>query len=278
MSLTISAARSAAMASAGTTNNPILAYDTILTAGTTALDAGTADVDLPVANAFSGTTFDYASITPASGAVEISKNYASNRLATFAGIVGHNLGTIGGSVAFESSSDGGFSWDDCGCGTISPTDDKPIGMYFNQLAKVDYRFNFTGLSTNVLRVAVLWAGRVITVPIRAYQGVAPILAPNNVSLQSSVSVGGNLLGSSVVSRGSSFGLNFDNVDETFVRGDLAEMIPVFNEGNPIWIAWRPTKYAEDLHYCWRDGDVIQPTNAGPRDLMSFSLNVRVFEG
>jgi hypothetical protein len=99
-----------------------------------------------------------------------------------------------------------------------------------------------------------------------YQGFSPVIVPTEVQLQSNVSVGGNLMGSSVVMEGSTLTAELRNVDPAFIRGAaFKDFMQSFNRGKPFYFSWRPTKYPEDVHYCWRDGAVIRPDNAGPRD-------------
>ena len=160
-----------------------------------------------------------------------------------------------------------------------PTDDRPIGWYFDVRQSAGWRWRFTNVGAlQSVAVGVAWVGQVMTMPRPFYQGYAPIIRPTEVELQSNVSAGGHLLGSSVVKRGSSLQMDFANIDPTFVRGDTFKgFMTHFNEGKGAFTAWRPTKYPDDLHYFWRDGPTIRPMNSGPKDLMSLSIAGRVHE-
>lgn len=160
-----------------------------------------------------------------------------------------------------------------------PTDDKPIGWYFEQQSSFGWRWRFTNVGvSDVVSVGVAFVGGVLTMDRPLYQGYAPIIRPTEVELQSNVSAGGHLLGSSVVKRGSRLKMDFANLAASFVRGSgFTGFMDHFNAGNGSFVAWRPSKYPDDLHYFWRDGSTIRPVNSGPRDLMGLTIEGRVLE-
>jgi hypothetical protein len=143
-----------------------------------------------------------------------------------------------------------------------------------------WRFRFTSLTAgDLLSVGVAFMGSEIVIPRRFYQGFSPVLTPTEVELQSNVSVGANLMGSSIVDRGSTVSASFANIPATFIRGtDWLAFQRAFGEGKGFFFGWRPSKYPADVHYCWREGAVIRPTNSGPRDLMSFEFAARAYNG
>jgi hypothetical protein len=140
-----------------------------------------------------------------------------------------------------------------------------------------WRFSFTGLASMAeLSVGVAFLGNDLIIPRRMYQGFAPVITPTEVELQSNVSVGNELLGSSVIGRGSMLSAAVQNVPENFIRGGSWKSFQRhFNDGGGFFFAWRPRKYVNDLHYCWRNGGTLRPVNSGPRDLMSFEMSAQV---
>lgn len=164
---------------------------------------------------------------------------------------------------------------------IIPASDEPVAWYFSDKTTIRFRFRIfsTAGASGVVNVGVAFVGAVMTMDRPIYQGYGPIIRPTEVELQSNISAGGNLLGSSVVKRGSRLQMDFNNIDDSFVRGDdFTGFIEHFNEGNPAFVAWRPTKYPDDIHYFWRDGATIRPANSGPNALMSLTIEGRVYEG
>lgn len=272
-----SATRQATLDAAGEENNPFVAWDNLGAAGTL---GGTAVLtDGARANAFTGTTYDYWLPNVSGTSATLSVQFGAATSISFAGIAAHNLSDLGASVALEHSPDG-VTWTDAGYGAATPADNDAIAFRIAATSRGYWRFNVTGLSAaDPLYFGVAFLGDDLIFPRRFYQGFAPVIEPTEVQLQSNVSVGGNLLGSSVVSEGSTLSAAFQNVPASFVRDDdFRSFMRAFNRGTPFFFGWRPDKYAQDVHYCWRDGAVIRPDNAGPLDYMSVAMEARVYHG
>jgi len=272
-----SAARDISLVNEGVQNNPFAAWENKAAGktygGTTALAAG------PAANAFAPGTYNYwlPDVTTTSATLTVDMGAAVS--ARFMALEAHNVGTLGATVAAQHSPDG-TTWTDCGAGSATPDDDRALAWRLADISRRYWRWSFTGLTSgDPLAVGVAFIGEDMVFPRRFYQGFAPVITPTEVQLQSSVSVGGNLLGSTVVVSGSTMQASFQNIPAAFVRGDdFKSMMRAFNRGFPMFFAWRPLKYGQDLHYIWRDGATIRPDNAGPRDLMAFGIEARVYEG
>jgi hypothetical protein len=161
-----------------------------------------------------------------------------------------------------------------------PADGDSIGWQLAGAASTTWRLRVINVdSSDTVAIGVAYIGTYMTVERRIYQGFAPVLTSTEVSLQSNVSAGGNLLGSSVVQQGSRISVAFSNLSESFVRGAnwLAFQFR-FNRGYGSFFAWRPAKYPEDIHYMWRDGGTLRPVNSGPQALMSAQIDARVYDG
>lgn len=274
-----SAARTAELAAVKQTENPFAAWNNVAATATLSGTAVLTDGDR--SNAVSGTTFDYwlPDVTGTAAQFRITMGAAATL--SCIGFAVHNLGTLGGSVKVERSTDSGATWSstDLG-GTHTPTDDSPIVFRIatTGLDAAAWRLNFTGLTAgDPLFVGVMFFGNEMVFPRRFYSGFAPAVAPTEVQLQSNVSVGGNLLGSSIIAQGSTLTASFQNVDPDFVRGDMLPFIPHFNAGKGFLFGWRPATYPQDVHYCWRDGATLRPANSGVVDFMAFDMPMRAFE-
>lgn len=270
-----SIARSIALVDYGLKNNPFVAYDNLAATGTlsgTATLAGGAAV-----NAVSAGT--YSSWLPnISGTTAIFQvSFAAAKTINFAAIAAHNLGTLGGSVAVQYSADN-VTWADGGCGVVTPTDNTPMAFRMADISARYWQFSFSGLTAAApLYVSVAFLGLDLIFPRRFYQGFSPVVSPTEVQLQSNVSVGGNLMGSSVITEGSTLKAPFRLIPPAFVRVDMAAFTPYFNRGGGFFFGWRAFDFAADVHYCWRDGATLRPSIDGPRDFMGFELNMRVHE-
>lgn len=273
MTVLIGPNKAAELATNGTSNNPIVLWESL--SGTLSTTAGT-EVESAALSA-TGTTYDAWVVTPSGGGnAFLQMVFASAQTLNAVAIAAHNLGTVGGSVKVQYSTDSGASWVDTEAGSKFAFDNQAILFYFDEVSADYWRIRISTVTENV-EVAVAYWGTVMTIPRRFYQGYTPPITPTNVMLQSNVSQGGNLLGAAVTRKGSSASATVQNVEPTFIRGnDFKGFMNHFNNGNGSFWAWRPTKYG-DLFYCWRDGNTIAPTNSGPRDLMSFEMNMRFYD-
>lgn len=277
MAILISAVRGIELVSQGYLNNPFVAWENLGAAatlsGTTPITGGER------ANAVSGSTYDKWRAVEVSGGAVLTFDFGSAVNISFAALVGHNVGTLGASVQVRNSADD-IIYKDAGCGNASPDDNKPI--VFRMAAGGDaeryWQFRFTSIpSTETIVAAVAFMGHETIIPRRFYQGFAPVLTDTEVQLQSNVSIGNELLGSSVITRGSRLAAEISNVDASFIRSaDWLSFQSSFGEGKGFFFGWRPDKYPEDVHYCAREGDVIRPNNTGPRDLMNINFSARVY--
>lgn len=271
-------ARATALSASSEENNPFFAHEN---AGASATFGGTAALtDGAAANAFAGTTNDYwlPDVTGTTAALQMQFTAAGTY--SFAAIAAHNLADLAATVSVQNSSDG-VTWADAGAGTVTPADNGPIvwRMVTSGNDATFWRFYITGLLIgDPLYIGTAFLGDDLVMPRRFYQGFSPVLQPTEIALQSNVSEGGNYIGSSVVRRGSTLQADFTYLDPSFVRGTgFAAFMTSFNTGQPFFFGWRPDKYAEDVHYCWRTGGGIRPENTGPRDLMGLQIGARVYE-
>lgn len=279
MTIATDPVRLAQLVAAKQENFPIIAFanqaDTATLGGTAVLADGARE------NAILGSTYSYWLPNVTSTAATLRFTFPSARTISCAAIAAHNIGTLGATVNVRRSTDGGTIWADAGAGSVTPTDDSPIlwRMLTSGNDAADWEFRITGLTAgDPLYIAVAFMGSLIAVPTRIYAGYSPVVRPTEVALQSNVSVGGNLLGSSIISTGSRISAQFDLVEQAFGRGNLRNFMPHFNAGKGFFFGWRPNAHPDDVHYCWREGEALRFTNMGVLDFIQFGLNMRVYEG
>lgn len=271
MTITTLAARASQLSAVGTENNPFVTGAPF--EGTYSTGIGT-EVQ-SASNAYTGTTFDQWTATPATGSASWEVDFGSAVAPTFFAMAAHNAQSVGASVRIEHSSDGSI-WSMLHSET--PTDNQAIGWRLSGNTSARYwRLRFTDL-TGDISVGVIWIGTEIILPQRFYQGYRPPLTPTAVDLTTNVSEGAELLGTAYVERGSSFQANVMHLDPTFLRGaNWLAFQRRWNRGGGSFWAWRPTKYG-DLFYAWRDqgSAPIAPTNEGPKDLMALNIAGRLY--
>lgn len=271
-------ARAADLAANGEENNPFVAFEN---AGASATLSGTATLtDGAATNAFTGTTYDYWLPNVTGTTAELEMQFGADASYSFAGIAAHNLSDYGATVSVQNSADG-ITWADAGAGTVTPADNAPIVWRMAAAGNdADYwRFYITGLTaSDPIYIGVAFLGNDLVMQRRFYQGYAPVLQPTEVTIQSNVSEGGNYVGSSVVRRGSTLQAQFNHLSPSFVRGtDFQAFQTAFNTAQPFFFGWRPQKYPEDVHYCWRTGNAIRPENTGPNEFMGCQFSARAYD-
>jgi len=268
-------ARNIELANFGYQNNPFVAWQNL---GAAATLGGTSVVTGgDRANAVSGSTYDKWRPNVTGTTAVLSFDLGTATAITFAAIAAHNASDFGATVSLQRSSDNS-TWTAILSNT--PADNKVIG--FRRSASNGayryWRFVFSDLTAgDDLSVGVAFLGDDLVIPRRMYQGFSPVLTPTEVQLQSNVSVGANLLGSSVISRGSTVAVDISNIVPAFIRSaEWLAFQSAFGEGKGFFFAWRPLKYPEDIYYCARDGGVIRPENSGPLDWMNIKFSARVY--
>lgn len=256
-------------------NNPFVAWSntgaTAVLGGTSVLTGGDR------ANAITGSTYDKWRPDVSGTQAALSFDFTTATSVTFAAVASHNAFDFGATLELQHSTDNA-TW--ATALTNTPADNKPIAF---RLSLDDgsyryWRFLFSGMTAgDLLSVGVAFMGADLIIPRRTYQGFAPVLTPTEVQLQSNVSVGAHLLGSSVISRGSTISADISNIIPGFIRSaDWLDFQTAFGEGKGFFFAWRPLTYAGDIYYCARDGAVIRPENTGPLDFMNIKFSARVY--
>jgi hypothetical protein len=273
MTIWIQTAKAGDLTTAGTSDNPIIAYNNLGSAGTWSTSVGT-EV-LSAAYAATGTTYDQWTATPnGSNNATLQVDLGGATDIDLVAIAAHNVFTRGASIRVDSSPDAA-TWTLRGA-TQTPTDNQAIAWYFQTVSARYWRFAVTNATGGNVYIGVAFVGGVLTMPQRVYQGYTPPLSQTLVDLQSNVSEGGHLLGSAIVRKSSSASVGLRLLKPDFVRGLWLPFQRHFNEGKGFFWAWRPTKYG-DLHYAWRGGEVIAPSNSGPKEYMETGMEMRLYD-
>lgn len=273
MTIAVASARASALASSDESNNPFFTGAGLT--GTASTGIGTQV--LSAANAFSGTTYDTWTATPdGSNEATLQLVLAGNQSPTFGAIASHNMSDVGATVRLQYSTNSGTTWTDAGAGPVTPTDNQAIGFRITGITADYWRIYITSATGNV-SIGVFWLGSEIIMPQRIYAGYRPPITPTETVMEANESEGAHLLGTRVIRRSSTAQASFTHLTPAFVRGATWTAFQKrFNDGYGTFWAWRPTKYG-DLHYGWRNGGPIAPTNSGPKDYMSLDVSMRLYD-
>lgn len=183
----------------------------------------------------------------------------------YIGIASHTIGTDGATVTFSYHD--GSDWVDIK--TVSPSDNSPIILLFNEIETDQIRISLTGTANPA--VGVVYAGKILVSQRRIYQGHTPITLGKRTTIRPQRSEGGQWLGRSIVREGAETSISLSNLTADWVR----EYFKPFMDSAikyPFFFAWRGEKFPEEVAYCWTDQDIV-PSNSGPRDFMSVSFAV-----
>jgi len=107
------------------------------------------------------------------------------------GIAGHNLGTVGAEVAFQSSDTGAWAGEETTVATASPTDDEPIMASFTSASARYWRLKLTSMGA-AAEIGVLCAGARMDFP--EYPDAPLHYLTESTEATEGISKGGHLLG------------------------------------------------------------------------------------
>ena len=138
---------------------------------------------------------------------------------------------------------------------------------FEEVEAARWRVRLSG-SGDPPKVADVTIGNTLRLERRIYQG----FTPNKFAIATEYAVNrsrnGQRLGATVVREGITNSVTVDNLSGDWVHENMPPLIEHIRRTLPVYFAWRPLDFPDDVIFCWGDGDV-RPTNTGPRDLMSF---------
>lgn len=183
-------------------------------------------------------------------------------------IASHNLGTSGAALVVEHSPDG-TTWTEALPERI-PGDNTPLAFLFDEVEALYMRIRITS-AQSIPRLGVIMAGKALAMERPIYQGHSPITLSRQTEIRPSRSEGGQWLGRSVIRRGFGTAYDWKNLSASWYREFFDPFVQAA-QVQPFGIAWRPATYPSEVAYAWTEGD-IQPSNSGPRDLMSVGFSV-----
>ena len=263
------------LALAKVSQHPLIAWDNM--AARAVLSGSAVAADGARENAASFTTYDR--WRPAGDGAQVFEALigADEDPVTFLAISAHNLGAIGAQIAWQYNHAAiGGTWQ--AASPVLPADRGAMAWRIPPVAARRWRLTLTLPAGTRANIGVIFIGAEMILPLPLYQGVAPVIVPNQIELETNVSEGGNLLGTALVRSGSKLSLSLSLLRADYVRGEFKPFMAWFNRGRGFFLAWRPHRFPEDLHYGWRSGGVIQPQNSGPLDFMSAALEMRIYDG
>lgn len=250
-------------------NNPLIGYENLLEAGS--VTATHWETDYPPTNMQNVSTGEYwqANSDPihAGNLINITMQVSPSTVNYF-GIGGHNL--AGAELKLQRRDDPADPWQDV-TDPVIPGDNHAIMWYFTDVVTSAYwRLEIQPNPDGTLpRIAVLYLGEVLVLQRRVYVGHTPVTDAQQTQYRTGLSQSAQYLGRVVGSQTLGVGLEQQNVDPEFYRTYIRPF-KKHAETRPFFMAWRPSKYPEEVGYCWTTKD-ITPQNALANGFLNFSI-------
>ena len=243
-------------------DNPALLYENIFREG--GVSASSEDGFSVALNATDGLTYDFWRPTelPASISVEMVASVGVNA----AGITFTSAGGRGVTVEIQKWT--GSAWETV---TSQAGVTERVALFlFAEDSSDEWRIRLSG-GSGIPSVADVSIGSVLRFERRIYQGFVPDRFAVRTEYAVNRSRNGQRLGATIVREGIENSVTIDNLTGEWVDDNLPPLIRHVRETLPMYFAWRPDKYQDDVVFCWGTAD-IKPNNSGPADYRQFSFD------
>lgn len=169
----------------------------------------------------------------------------------YGGLVG-SLGSSRASVLMETSIDDGV-WTALGQEAL-PANDAPIQFLDSsrQARKVRWTFKGTGA---VPRIAVLYAGEVLAMPVPPDAPYKPLNLSRETVLKQTLSRGGQFLGQEIQRMGTKSEASYSLLNATWLREKFDPFVRAARR-YPYFFGWQPGTYPLEVGYVWTDRDIV----------------------
>lgn len=189
-------------------------------------------------------------------------------LVDYVAIARHNIGSaqISISIGYETA---GPTWVEL----VPPVylgDDGPALFRFNAQTLTNVKIKLlVGLTAP--QIAVAYAGKLLTLPRKLYQGFAPIPYGRTAKVTNGRSEAGQFLGRIVLQEFVRDTVPLSLISPTYFRDHIAAFLADSKE-NPFFFAWRPQSYPHEIGYCHMTNDPV-PVNEAPHGLIAMSMEM-----
>jgi hypothetical protein len=252
-------------------DHPIIGWQTIITASNITFQS-TSDANYPESNlANPATHLAWRAAAASGGYTYFSIATGTADPLDYVAIARHNLGTIASSVTvgyFDTSSPPAFV-------ALTPetllADDGPALFRFTAQSLATNIAVRLGASAVAPQIAVMFAGKLLVLPRKIYQGLAPINYARVAKVTNGRSEAGQFLGRIVMQEFVKNTIPLSLIGPTYFRDHIAEFL-VSSKTNPFFFAWRPGTYPAEIGYCHMTNDPL-PVNEAPHGLVAMSMEM-----
>lgn len=239
-------------------NHARILYASALTGAAVATTGGTG-----AANVLNAATYSRWSFT---GSQSITITMPANQMIDAVGLGAHSFGSASVRVYYSATD----------AGLLVPIGGPQSGadaMLFLLNSPVSAkRIIIVVAATGPQVLGVVYAGVALQMQRPIYRGHSPATMARITEYMSNESEGGQWLGRNVIRQGLNVDLSWSHLSANWVRQYFDPFIKSART-KPFFVAWNPQEFPREVAYAWTSAD-IKPTNTGPRDLMSASINAK----
>jgi hypothetical protein len=191
-----------------------------------------------------------------------------------AAIAAHNCGTVGATVAVQSSTDNA-TWTTRG--SVLPADD---GVVFFAFPDITARYWCFLVSGAIASIGVASIGKRLTFANSPLSGHLAINNSQKSTLLNTTTVSGQFRKNRIIRRGFETMVNMGLQRVAFVDGDFVPFRNHYNDGGTFFYCGSPLNWPKDVGYCWRPESAgnINPTYVEGGFLSELSMEVSAYAG
>jgi hypothetical protein len=254
-------------------DHPIIGWRNIVTPTNVALTSGSSAMNYPPSNLANPATHLFWRALVWNQSTYITVTTGTADPIDYLAIARHNLGSTGAqvNVGYLSVADSPATLQNLTDPVILP-DDGPALFRFpaQSLSNVTFIIGYGAVAVPV-QIAVMYVGKLLVLPRKIYQGLAPINYARVAKVTNGRSEAGNFLGRIVLQEFVKNNIPLSLINPTYFRDHIAEFL-VDSKENPFFFAWRPEMYPQEIGYCHMTNDPL-PVNQSPHGLIQMQMEM-----
>jgi len=182
----------------------------------------------------------------------------------YVGIARHNLAQSGLEIRVRFDGVTVRDW-------ASVSDTQALLLLFQTASPAQIDIDIKGI-TNAAKVAVVYVGKSLQLERNIYVGHTPMNYGRSRQKVNGVSQAGEYLGEIVLNETLETTVSIQNLTPLWYRESL-DPFYAMNPRKPIFWAWRPNTYPDEVAYGWIEGSPV-PINQRANGMMETSFNLR----
>jgi len=189
----------------------------------------------------------------------------------YVAIARHNLGTTATPVTigyYDTATPPVFTE------LVGPTilpNNEPALFRFTEQALDTITVNLGAGAGAIPQISVVYAGKLLVLPRKLYQGFAPINYGRIAKVTNGRSEAGHFLGRIVLQEFVKDTVPLSLIDPAYFRNNISEFL-IDSKARPFFFAWRPQSYPDEIGYAHMTNDPV-PVNEAPHGLVAMQMEM-----